>query len=144
MKESEGYVTIRVNRGSISDPQLGPLGSLAGTCSVNVIVGPTDPIGGIGVWNAAAAPMEIGGYSSPFIGSFWNSDLAKVGLEAGSDFATPRQDFTPQRLTLTFQPGVRSVSFRIPILNDKEVEFNEDLFVYLYAPSPDVRGDGWA
>ena len=144
VKESEGYVTIRVNRGSISDPQLGPLGSLAGTCSVNVIVGPTDPIGGIGVWNAAAAPMEIGGYSSPFIGSFWNSDLAKVGLEAGSDFATPRQDFTPQRLTLTFQPGVRSVSFRIPILNDKEVEFNEDLFVYLYAPSPDVRGDGWA
>ena len=41
----------------------------------------------------------------------------------------------------------------IPILNDDLVEFNEDMFVFLYNPSPDVRpagavasgeGGGWA
>ena len=80
--------------------------------------------------------MEIGGYTTPFIYSFWESEVAKVGLEAGSDFATPRQDFTPFRATLTFEPGVIAVTFRIPILNDKEVEFNEDLFVYPAHPDP--------
>ncbi len=136
VKESEGFVTLRVNRGTLDPTQ---------TCSVEVIVGPTDPIGGLGVWNAAATPMEIGGYTTPYIGSFWDTEVAKVGLEAGSDFATPRQDFTPFRTTLTFPPGVIGVTFSIPILNDNEVEFNEDLFVYLHTPSPDLRAPGgWA
>ena len=94
--------------------------------------------------------MEVGQYYiDPYIPFFWESELAKVGLEAGSEYPIPAQDFTPLRGTLTFPPNIYWQEFSIPILNDKEVEFNEDMFVYLFNPSPDLRPppigeDGWA
>ena len=142
VKESEGFVTLRVNRGSLDPTQ---------TCTVDYLVGPTyalSPGGGNtgtglkGVWNAPATSMEVGQYYlDPYIPFFWESELAKVGLEAGSEYPIPAQDFTPLRGTLTFPPNIYWQEFSIPILNDKEVEFNEDMFVYLFNPTPDIRAD---
>ena len=146
VKESEGIVTIRVNRGSLDITQ---------SCSVDYLVGPTYALsesggntgtGLKGVWNAPAASMEAGWYYlDPYIPFFWERESAKVGLEAGSEYPIPSQDFTPLRGTLTFPAGSPYQEIDIPVLNDADVEFNEDMFVFLFNPSPDVRDPGgWA
>ncbi|MGA2852646.1 MAG: Calx-beta domain-containing protein [Verrucomicrobiota bacterium] len=57
-------------------------------------------------------------------------------LQAGSDYAIPNVDFVSVTGTLTFAPGVTSVSFAIPIINDNLPEFNGDMYVEL------VKGGG--
>jgi len=140
VKESEGSIRIRVNRGSCTDPQT-PI--LLDPMSVKYVVGPRaqNPR----VWNAPATPLGIGGYNQPGSNNFWIGNNSKVGLEAGSDFATPDSDFTPVTGTIQFQEGQEYAEITIPIINDDVVEFNEDLFVYLFDPEPNARAEnGWA
>ena len=83
------------------------------------------------VWNAAAEPLQPYDYTLPGETEFWEKMVPKIGLEPGSDFATPYKDFTPVMGTLEFGDNVMYQTFDIPILNDDLVEFNEDLFIYL-------------
>jgi uncharacterized delta-60 repeat protein len=62
-------------------------------------------------------------------------------LQAGSDYATPDDDFTVASGTLTFSRSTSQQNITIPILNDGLVEFNEDFQVELSNPSGKVLMD---
>ena len=153
VKESQGSVVIRVDRGSISEPP-NDLGTLEGSVTVRWAVGPNfqnnhgdtpRPIRNAPVDPALPGPYggDPGGQTHRNWLDFWGRQSPKVDLEPGSDYATPGQDFGAIHGQLTFGPGELIKTITIPILDDNEVEFNEDLFVFLYDPSPDVRDGGW-
>ena len=153
VKESQGSVVIRVDRGSISEPP-NALGTLEGSVTVRWAVGPNfqnnhgdtpRPIRNAPVDPALPGPYggDPGGQTHRNWLDFWDRQSPKIDLEPGSDYATPGQDFRAIHGQLTFGPGELIKTITIPILDDNEVEFNEDLFVFLYDPSPDVRDGGW-
>ena len=179
VKESQGSVRIWINRGSISEPQNGveALGSYAGTATVSYAVGPNFvrasgdsprpiknwPEDGLIPYNFYGTRRFVnaqGDTDPPFEDELfpnfnqpWESPVPKLDLEPGSDYASPGLDFQPITGQLSFGPGVTGLAIDIPILNDDIVEFNEDFFVFLYNPTPDVRpagsgdtgeGGGWA
>src|SRR5206468_491334 len=53
----------------------------------------------------------------------------------GGGSATPNADFTPTTTTLTFNPGERNQTFRIPILEDDLAEGDETVVVTLSNPT---------
>lgn len=71
----------------------------------------------------------------PSGGSDYASEVALAYTEPtytdGTVGVPSAQDFTASVTTLTFAQGVRRQLINIPILDDGEVEFNEDIYVYL-------------
>lgn len=93
------------------------------------------------VWVVRSQPYNEGvsvDYRINFPGDAYNS----FPLEPGSDYANASTDFDhgadyiPVTGTLTWAPFDLTLhSFRIPIINDNEVEFNEDMYLELFNPS---------
>ena len=160
VRESQGTVRIWVVRGSISEAV--ELGENQGTATVSYAVGPNIvrqtgdnprsiknlPEEGLliselyGTTDVEVPPAD----DEPFPHWIdpWNHPSPKLDLEPGSDYATPGQDFTPITGQLSFGDGQSLAYIDVPIIDDDLMEFNEDLFVYLYNPSPDARTAGAA
>ncbi len=101
--------------------------------SVNVEVIHPSGSGGTVIIHVAGSQEE--GRWVPSGGSDYASEVALTYTEPiytdGTVGVPSAQDFTASVTTLTFGVGVQRQSINIPILDDGEVEFNEDIFVYL-------------
>jgi len=80
---------------------------------------------------------NYGGYNPPASYANGYNPGNTFPLQAGSDYATPNSDYTPVSGTLSWGAyDYTPQQITVPILNNGNVEFNEDLFIQLYNPLP--------
>jgi uncharacterized delta-60 repeat protein/uncharacterized repeat protein (TIGR01451 family) len=81
-------------------------------------------IPGAGVTGGQQTGFQLNRVPSPNNNTF--------ALDAGSDYATPGQDFNNVNFVITWANPPVPVAVNIPILDDNQVEFNEDLMINLH------------
>ena len=109
-----GNAIVSVNRVG-GDPQQ--------SVSVDYVIDPTPPL--------------FGNYNPPCNFVAGRNPANTFPLQAGSDYATPNSDYTPVTGTLSWgAQDFGSKQITIPIFNNGQVEFNEDILIQLHNPQP--------